>query len=69
VLTQIFRPQSNGIPGDCRRLHNEELQSLYYACDHIKKNETGGTCGTYGDEERCMRGFGGVSRERTTWKT
>ena len=69
MLTQIFRPQNNEIPGDCRRLHNEELHSLYYACDHIKKNEMGGTCGTYGEKERCMRGFGGENRERTTWKT
>ena len=33
--------------------------------DQIKKNEIGGTCNTYGGEERCIQGFGGGNlRER-----
>ena len=28
-------------------------------CDHIEKNEMGGTCNTYGGEERCIQGCGG----------
>jgi hypothetical protein len=28
----------------------------------------GGTCGTYGVEERCIQGFGGKTRGKETWK-
>jgi hypothetical protein len=31
----------------------------YYGGDQIKKNEMGGTCGTYGEEERCKQGLAG----------
>jgi hypothetical protein len=30
-----------------------------YLGNKIKKNDFGGTCGTYGEEERFMPGFGG----------
>ena len=26
----------------------------YYSGDQIKNNEMGGTCGTYGEQERCI---------------
>jgi hypothetical protein len=46
-----------------RRLHNEKLcylyYSKYYAGDQIKEDETGGECGTYGRQERCIQGSGG----------
>jgi len=29
VLRRIFRPRSDEVTGDCRRLHNEELNDLY----------------------------------------
>jgi hypothetical protein len=35
---------------------------------HIKRNSTGGTCGTYGVEERCIQGFGGKTQGKATWK-
>ena len=36
----------------------------------IKKNEMGGTCSTYGGQERCIKNFGGQTRgKETTWKT
>jgi hypothetical protein len=31
----------------------------YYSGDQIKKNEMGWAYGTYGEEERCIQGFGG----------
>ena len=38
--------------------------------DRIKKNEMGGTSSMYGEELRCIQGFGGEKlREVTTWKT
>ena len=35
------------------------LFTKYCAGDQSKKNETGGACSTYGEEERCIQGFGG----------
>jgi hypothetical protein len=31
--------------------------------DQIEKNEMGGACGTYGEEERSIQGFGGETRD------
>jgi hypothetical protein len=33
-------------------------------CTHhqIKKNEVGGACSTYGEQERCIQDFGGETR-------
>ena len=31
----------------------------YYSGDQIKKNEMGGSCDTYGGEDKCVQGFGG----------
>jgi len=31
----------------------------YYSGDRIEKNEMGGSCSTYGGEDRCIQGFGG----------
>jgi len=37
---------------------------------HIKKNEMGEACSPYGEEERCVRGFGRETwRKGATWKT
>ena len=33
------------------------------AVDKIKKNETGGTCSTYGRKDRCIQDFGGNLKE------
>jgi hypothetical protein len=45
-----------------RRLHNEELYVLYSSPNVIQvikiKNKMGEECGTYGKNERCIRGFG-----------
>ena len=35
------------------------LLTQYCSDDKIEKNEMGGTCSTYGGEERCIQGFGG----------
>jgi len=47
-----------------RKLHNEGLNDLHSSpniCsdDKIEKNEMGGTCSTFGGEERRIHGFGG----------
>ena len=59
VLRRIFGPNRDGVTGEWRKLHNEELNDLYCAGDKIEKNEMGGACGTYGGRERCTQGFGG----------
>ena len=41
-------------------LHN------YYLGDQIEKNEIGGTCGTYGRQERFIQGFGWETRVKET---
>jgi hypothetical protein len=38
----------------------------YYLGDHIKENEMGGTCGTYGRDERYLQDFGGETCEKET---
>jgi hypothetical protein len=35
------------------------MLAKYYSVDRIMKNEMGGTCGTYGGQERCVHGFDG----------
>jgi hypothetical protein len=32
---------------------------ILYTGDHIKKNEMGRSCGTYGRQERCIQGIDG----------
>ena len=63
VLRGIFGAERDGVTGEWRKLHNEELNSVlltqYCVVDKIEKNEMGGACGTYGGRERCAQGFGG----------
>jgi len=42
------------------KIRNEKLYDVYSSpnLDQIKKNETGGACGTYGRQETCIQGFG-----------
>ena len=65
VLRRIFGPKRDGVTGEWRKLHNEELNDLYSSPSivrvKIEKNEMGGACGTYGGRERCAQGFGGES--------
>jgi hypothetical protein len=35
----------------------------YYSVYQIEKNEVGGTCSTYGEEERCIQRVGGETKE------
>ena len=50
VLRRIFGPRSDEVKGEWRRLHNAELNDLFYSpnVNKIEKNEMGWACGAYG---------------------
>jgi len=57
-------PNRDEVKGDWRRLHDEELNDMYYSTkyfsgDQINKNEMGEVCGTNGRQDRCNQVFGG----------
>ena len=55
ALRRIFGPKRDEVIGDWRKLHNEELNDLYFSkyCsgEKIEKNEMGGACRAYGGDE------------------
>jgi hypothetical protein len=61
VLRRIFGPIRDEVTEEWRMLHNEELNDLMQYClgDQIQKDEVGGACSMYGEEERCIRDLGG----------
>jgi hypothetical protein len=73
VLRRIFVPKRDEVTGELRKLHNEELHSLYSSPDTIKQVkaiEVGGACSTHGRGEKNVQDFGGKARRKeTTWKT
>jgi hypothetical protein len=66
VLRRIFGPKREE-DGSCRKLHNDELHSLYSSRNIVRviKSrgfEVGGTCGSHGEEDRCLQDFGCEAR-------
>jgi hypothetical protein len=63
VLRRIFVPKRSEVREEWRGLHNKELYAViphrYFSSDQTKNCELGGTCSSYGEEERCIQGFGG----------
>jgi hypothetical protein len=53
VLRRIFGPKGRGNGGV------EKTNTQYFSGDKIEKNVMGGSCSTYGREERRVQGFGG----------
>jgi hypothetical protein len=52
VLRKVFGPNRDEVAGERGRLHKEELYDLH--CSPM-----GEACGTYGDQEMFIQGFGG----------
>ena len=64
VLRRIFGPKRDGVTGEWRKLHNEELNDLYCSSNIVRviisrRMRWAGRYGTYGGSERCAQDFGG----------
>ena len=56
LLRRIFGPKGDGVTGEWRKLHKEEL---YLSGDQTKKNEICWVCSTYRGQTKCVQGVGG----------
>ena len=64
MLRRIFGPKMDEVTGERRKLHNKELNDLYFSPIIVRviksiKNEMGGACSACGVQERRIQGFGG----------
>jgi hypothetical protein len=73
VLRRIFGPKRDEVTGEWRKLHNEELNNLYYSPNIVRviksrRMRWAGHVARMG--ERCIQGFGGETRgKETIWET
>jgi hypothetical protein len=73
VLRRIFGPKREEVTGEWRKLHNEELHTLYSSPNIIRQIKSrrmrwAGHAVHLGEE--CVQGFDGKTRRKeTTWKT
>ena len=63
MLRKILGLERAKVTGDWKTIVHLGVSYLvilikYCMGGEIKKNETGGACGTYGRQERCIQGFG-----------
>lgn len=61
-MRQILRPDRERLGQGRNKSHNEAHGSVitkYYSGDHVKGDETGGACGAYLGEEKCILNFDG----------
>jgi len=64
VLRRIFGPKRDEVRGEWRKLHNEELNDLYWSPNIVRvikidENEMGEACSTYGGDESHIQDFSG----------
>jgi hypothetical protein len=66
VLRRILGPKREELIGGWRKLHSEGLPGLqsvtYCYDDEMKEDMMDRSCGTYGDEQRCIQDFDGETR-------
>jgi len=60
VFRRIFGPRRNEVTGECRRLHNEELNDLYYSPNIVRviksrRMRWAGHVARMGEERRVYR--------------
>ena len=63
-VLRIFGPRRDGVTGEWRKLHNEELNDMYCSPNIVRviksrRMRWAGHVGTYGGRERCAQGVGG----------
>ena len=63
MLRRIFGPKGNEVTGECRKLHNEELNDLYCSPDIVrvikwKRMRWVGHVARVGDRRVGIQGFG-----------
>jgi len=63
-LRKIFGPKRDEVTGECRKLHNEDLNDLYSSPNIVRmikfrRRRWAGHVARMGGEERCIQGFGG----------
>ena len=72
VLRRIFGPREEEVTGECRRLHNEELNDLYSSPIVVRviksrKMRWAVHVARMGEERGCIRSWWGNRRERDHW--
>jgi len=74
VLTRIFGPTREGVTGEWRRLHNEELNDFYPSPNIVRviksrRMRWAGHVARMGEERGCIGSCWGNRRERATGET
>jgi hypothetical protein len=64
MLRTIFGSKMDKVTGECRILHNEEVNDLYSSPNIVRVNKSRrmrwtGYVARMGEEYRCIKGFGG----------
>ena len=72
VLRRIFRPRSDEVTGEWRRLHNEELNDLYCSPNIVRviksrRMRWAGHLARVGEERGCIGSWWGNRREGEHW--
>jgi hypothetical protein len=63
VLRRVFGPKGDEVTRELRKLHNEELNDLYFSPNIVRVIKSimrlGGACSAYGGGEKRIQDLGG----------